>query len=294
MDVALVTCAALPGLHADDRHLLRALRAGGVDAEPVVWEDPHQDWHEPRLAVLRSAWDYSFRRAQFVAWAERVAGCTTLWNSARLVRWNTHKRYLCDLAARGVSVVPTEVLPAGSRVSLAALLDERGWEDAVVKAAVAQSGRYAMTVPRARRAAGQAHLDRLLPSEDMLVQPHVRSVTTTGELSLVFVGERCTHAVRKRAAAGDFRVHDDYGGSVVPEEPDAAALAVARAAIAATGEPLHYARVDLVAGVEGEPMIMEFELVEPELFLRFSAEAAAAFAARIERELDEPEGLRPT
>ena len=285
MDVALVTCAALPGLHADDRQLLHALRAAGVDAEPVVWEDAHQDWCDPRLAVIRSAWDYAFRREAFVAWAERAAGCTTLWNSPRMVRWNTHKRYLCDLAERGVPVVPTVLLPAGSRVALAALLKERGWEDVVLKAAVAQSGRYAMAVPRARRAAGQAHLERLLPTEDMLVQPHVASVANTGELSLVFVDGRCTHAVRKRAAAGDFRVHDDYGGSVAPEEPDDAALAVAEAAIIAVGEPLHYARVDLVAGAEGEPLIMEFELVEPELFLRFSASAVASFVACIEREL---------
>jgi glutathione synthase/RimK-type ligase-like ATP-grasp enzyme len=282
MDVALVTCAALPGLHGDDRHLLHALRAAGLDAQPVVWEDAHEDWGAMRLAVVRSAWDYAFRREQFLAWADRAAARTTLWNSARIVRWNTHKRYLCDLAERGVPVVPTVVLPAGSRVSLETLLEERGWEDAVVKAAVAQSGRYAMAVPRARRAAGQAHLDRLLPAEDMLVQPHVASVATTGELSLVFVDGRCTHAVRKRAAAGDFRVHDDYGGSVAPEEPDEAALAVARAAIAAAGEPLHYARVDLVAGAAGEPMIMEFELVEPELFLRFAPQAVAAFARSIE------------
>ena len=288
MDVALVTCAALPGLHSDDRHLLHALRAAGVDADPVVWGDAHQDWGEPRLVVVRSAWDYSFRREAFVAWAERVAGCTTLWNSAPIVRWNTHKRYLCDLAERGVPVVPTVVLEAGSHVSLETLLAERGWADAVVKAAVAQSGRYAMAVPRDRRAAGQAHLERLVPTEDMLVQPHVPSVATTGELSLVFVDGRCTHAVRKRAEAGDVRVHDDYGGSVVPDEPDDAALAVAQAALAAAGEPLHYARVDVVAGAEGKPMIMEFELVEPELFLRFSPKAVAMFAASIERALGGP------
>jgi glutathione synthase/RimK-type ligase-like ATP-grasp enzyme len=285
MDVALVTCAALPGLHADDRHLLHALRAAGVDAEPVVWEDAHQDWRAPRLAVIRSAWDYAFRREPFVAWAERAASCTTLWNSPRMVRWNTHKRYLCELAERGVPVVPTVLLPAGSPVALATVLDEHGWGDAVLKAAVAQSGRYAMAVPRARRDAGQAHLERLLPTEDMLVQPRVASVETTGELSLVFVDGRCTHAVRKRAAAGDFRVHDDYGGSVVPEEPDDAALALAEAAIAAVGEALHYARVDLVAGADGEPLIMEFELVEPELFLRFSAGAVQRFVACIERAL---------
>jgi glutathione synthase/RimK-type ligase-like ATP-grasp enzyme len=286
MDVALVTCAALPGLHPDDQFLLRALRRAGVDAEPVVWEDRHQDWSEARLVVVRSAWDYSFRRDQFVAWAERTAERTTLWNSARVVRWNTHKSYLCDLAACGVPVVPTIVLHAGSPVSLHQLLDERGWHDAVVKAAVAQSGRYAMAVPRERRAAGQAHLDRLLPAEDMLVQPRIESIATAGELSVTFVDGVFTHAVRKRPAAGDFRVHSDYGGSVEAEDPSPAALAVAGAAIQAAGEPLHYGRVDLVTDRAGDPLIMEFEIVEPELFLEYSAGAVERFTASIMRELD--------
>jgi glutathione synthase/RimK-type ligase-like ATP-grasp enzyme len=275
----------MPGLHPDDRHLLHALRAAGLEAEPAVWEDPHYDWSAARLAVIRSAWDYSFRRDQFVAWAERAARGTTLWNSAPVVRWNTHKRYLCDLAERGVSAVPTVVLEAGSRLELDEILDRHGWGDAVVKAAVAQSGRYALSVPRDQRARGRSHLARLLPHEDMLVQPYLPSVATAGEISLVFVEGECTHAVRKRAAAGDFRVHDDYGGTVDLESPGPAHLATARAALAAVGEPVHYARVDLVEGPAGEPMIMEFELVEPELFFRWSPAAAARFAAAVVRHL---------
>lgn len=283
-----MTCAAMPGLHPDDRELLHALRVSGLNAEPVVWEDPHYDWSATPLAVIRSAWDYSFRRDQFVAWAERAAARTTLWNSAQLVRWNTHKSYLCDLADRGVSVVPTIVLRAGSAVTLDEVLRRQGWDDAVLKAAVAQSGRYALFVPRDARAAGRAHLTRLLPHEDMLVQPYIPSVATTGELSLVFVDGECTHAVRKRAAAGDFRVHDDYGGTVEVEQPREAHLAAARAALAAVGEPVHYARVDLVEGPAGGPMIMEFELVEPELFFRLSPTAVTRFTADILRGLRTP------
>lgn len=285
MDVALVTCAAMPGLHPDDRHLLHALGAAGLEAEPAVWEDPHYDWSAVRLAVIRSAWDYSFRRDQFVAWAERAARSTTLWNSARVVRWNTHKRYLCDLAERGVPAVPTVVVPAGSQTALDQILDAQGWGDAVIKAAVAQSGRYALFVPRDQRARGRSHLARLLPHEDMLVQPYLPSVAAAGEISLVWVEGECTHAVRKRAAAGDFRVHDDYGGTVDLESPGAAQLATARAALAAVGERVHYARVDLVEGPAGEPVIMEFELVEPELFFRWSPAAATRLAAAVARHL---------
>lgn len=263
----------MPGLHSDDRYLLRALREAGLSSEPVVWEDPHQDWGAFKLCVIRSAWDYCWRRDEFVAWAERAAQKTTLWNSAAVVRWNTHKRYLCDLTDRGVPTVPTALLPKGSQVNLARMLEACGWTTAVAKAAVAQSGRYAMLVRPERRQEGQAHLDRLLPHEDMLVQAFVSSVPERGELSLTYVEGQFTHAVRKKGPPGDFRVHDDYGGSVTSEEPTKPQVEAGLRALEAVGEPTLYGRVDLVDGPSGEPLIMEFELVEPELFFRFSPDA---------------------
>jgi glutathione synthase/RimK-type ligase-like ATP-grasp enzyme len=286
MHVGLVTCGALPGLHSDDRHLLVALREAGIDAQPVVWEDPHQDWSEFNLCVIRSAWDYCWRRPDFLRWAELAAARTTLWNSDRLVRWNTHKEYLCDLASHDVPTVPTEVLRTGSHVVMRDAAQKRGWNDIVLKAAVAQSGRYAMRATAPDWPAAQAHLDRLLPHEDMLLQPFVPSVPEQGELSLVFIESEFTHAVRKRAATGDFRVHDDHGGSVTPEAPSEAHLDVARRALAATGEPTLYARVDLVEDDTGELVVMEYEVIEPELFFRFSREAVARFVDGVKRRLE--------
>jgi glutathione synthase/RimK-type ligase-like ATP-grasp enzyme len=280
MTVALATCAALPGLASDDRRLLAALRALGVAAEPAVWEDPLYDWAGLRLCVIRSAWDYAYRRPAFVAWSRRVAAVTALWNPAPIVEWNTHKRYLVDLAGRGVPTVPTIVLPAGSAARLPAVVGGERWEELILKAAVAQTGRHLLRVSATDRARGQAHLDRLLPHEDLLVQPFLGAVMGAGEISLVFIDGAFSHAVRKRPAAGDFRVHADYGGTVVAVEPVAAERAVAEAAIAATGTPLLYARVDLVPGKNG-PVVMELELVEPDLFLGHAPDAAERLARAI-------------
>ncbi len=280
MTVALATCAALPGLASDDRSLLGALRALGVAAEPAVWEDQLYDWAGLRLCVIRSAWDYAYRRPAFVAWSRRVAAVTTLWNPAPIVEWNTHKRYLVDLAARGVPAVPTIVLPAGSAPRLSEVVAGRGWDAVILKAAVAQTGRHLLRVDSTERPRGQAHLDRLLPHEDLLVQPFLPRVTDAGEVSLVFIDGAFSHAVRKRPAAGDFRVHDDYGGSVAAVEPASAERAVAEAAIAAAGTPLLYARVDLVPGPAG-PVVMELELVEPDLFLGYAPGAAERLARAI-------------
>lgn len=280
MTIALATSAALPGLSADDRLLLHALRARGLAAEPVVWEDPHYDWAAVTLCVVRSTWDYAYRRREFLAWAQRVADALPLWNPLPIVVWNTHKQYLVDLGTNGVPTVPTRMLPAESRTTLANVCDEEGWDEVILKAAVAQTGRYLMRVPADQRDAGQHHLDRLLPSEDMLVQPFLPGVTAEGETSLVYVDRAFSHAVRKRPAAGDFRVHDDFEGSVAPVTPTPAQLEVAAAALAAVDEPLLYARVDLVPGPDG-PVIMELELVEPALYLATAQGAAERLAAAV-------------
>lgn len=280
MDIALATSAALPGLSSDDRLLLLALLRAGVDAEPVVWEDPYYEWGDVRACMVRSAWDYAFRRDAFVRWARSVGNRTPLWNSAAVVEWNTHKRYLLDLAAAAVPVVPTRVLTSGTPVDLAALLDETGWDRAVLKAAVAQTGRYLMAVDRDAVSAGQRHLDRLLPHEDMLLQPYLESITTNGEVSLVFLEGELSHAAVKRAPSGDFRVHDDFGGTLDLHTPSDAEVAVGRAALAAVEEPLLHARVDLVNGDDG-PLVMELELVEPDLYFRVAAGSADRCAAAI-------------
>jgi glutathione synthase/RimK-type ligase-like ATP-grasp enzyme len=280
MTVALATSAALPGLAPDDRLLLKALRARGLAAEPVVWEDRHYPWPAATLCVIRSAWDYAYRRQEFLAWVERVAGAIPLWNPAPVVVWNTHKRYLVDLTARGVPTVPTRVLPAGSRVTVRALREETGWGDLILKAAVAQTGRYLMRVPGDREAEGQRHLDRLLPAEDMLAQPFLPGVTQDGETSLIYVDGAFSHAAHKRPAAGDFRVHDDFDGSLDAVTPSAAQREVAEAALTAVGAAVLYARVDLVPGRDG-PVVMELELVEPDLYLATAPGAAERLAAAV-------------
>ncbi|HET7038767.1 MAG TPA: hypothetical protein VFH97_02705 [Gemmatimonadales bacterium] len=284
MTLALATSAALPGLSADDRHLLLALRRMRVATEPAVWEDPHYSWKSARACVIRSCWDYAYRRAAFLGWARQVAHDVPLWNSAAMVEWNTHKRYLVDLAERGVPTVPTRVLHAGPPSRLSALLEETGWRDVILKAAVAQTGRYLLRVPPGGTAAGQRHLHRLQPHEDMLMQPFLPGVTAEGETSIVFVEGEMSHAVRKRAAAGEFRVHDDYGGTVEPVTPTAAQLDVATRAVLAAGEPLLYARVDLVPGPSG-PVVMELEVVEPDLFFGHAPGSAGRLAEAIRARL---------
>ena len=233
----------------------------GVVAEWVAWEDPSADWSRYGAVWIRSTWNYTEHHAAFLHWLDAVGATTDLWNPASVIRWNSHKSYLLDLASRGVDVVPTALVRDGEPLELDRLLDERGWTDAVVKPAVSVGAIGASRVHRADAPVWtpEPHLG------DLLVQPLMAGVAE-GETSMIAIDGRVTHAVRKIPAAGDFRVHVQYGGREVAHEPEPAELELAARALEAVGQPLLYGRVDCVATADG-PRLMELELIEPSLFL---------------------------
>ncbi len=287
MRVALATCAALPDLDADDLPLLHALTARGVAARPVVWDDPDVDWSREDAVVIRSTWDYATQRDHFVAWAREVAGAVPLFNGADVVAANTDKTYLRDLAAQGTPTVETRWLTRGDAVDLAAVLADAGWTAAVVKPTVSAGGRETLRIGTGDTVAGQALVDRLLAAGDAMVQRYLPGVEHDGELSIVFVGGVATHAVRKRPAAGDFRVQERFGGSWTGADATADELAVARAALTACADDVLYARVDLLPAPDG-PRVVEVELVEPSLYLTAVPHAAGRLADALLARLGRP------
>ncbi|MGX7675074.1 ATP-grasp domain-containing protein [Plantactinospora sp. DSM 117369] len=285
--VALITCSELPGLDPDDRLLLDPLAERGIRVEAAVWDDPDVDWAGYALAVLRSPWDYPTRHAEFVAWTETVP---RLANPADLVRWNTDKRYLRELAEAGLPTVPTTWLdPADDW----ALPPEPG--EYVVKPVVGagslDTGRYDLADAEHRQLAA-THVKRLQAAGRwVMVQPYLTAVDTAGETSLLFVagpdGLRFSHAIRK----GPMLVGPDYGveglfrpEQITPRTPAEPEIAVAERVLAALpggpGRPL-YARVDLIPGPAGAPVLVEVELTEPSLFLAHDPGAAGRLADAI-------------
>jgi hypothetical protein len=264
--VALATCRDLPELDPDDRPLAAALRARGLEVEVALWDDPDYDWGGARIVLLRSTWDYFRRLPDFLAWAERVARATTLLNPLEAVRWNLDKRYLVELAGRGAPVVPTLLLERGARVDLAALLAERGWRDFVLKPAVSADSWETYRLDADRLEEASAHLARLLPERDLLVQPFLAAVESNGERCLVFLDGRFSHAVRKNPLTRGGRWAGLPEGVPVEAERDELDAA-ARVLAACPFDALLYARVDLVRGAGGEPLLLELELAEPTLFL---------------------------
>lgn len=268
-------------IHREESLLADPLRRHGLSVLRADWADPSIDWSRVRCAVLRSTWDYFERFPEFSAWLEQVSARTRLINDARLVRWNIDKHYLADLARAGVEVVPTRYVEQGEKADLVELAGACGWEAIVVKPAVSGAARLTFRASgREEIAALQPTFDRCAAAEAMLVQPFLPEITTQGELSLIVIGGKTTHAIRKTAKAGDFRVQDDHGGTAHPYEPSGAEIAFAEKAVAACPmEPL-YARVDFVMAPDG-PRLMELELIEPELFFRFCPSSAERLAESV-------------
>ncbi|GAA1858319.1 hypothetical protein GCM10009687_26770 [Asanoa iriomotensis] len=266
--------------------MLAPLAAHGVAAEPAVWDDPGVDWAAYDLVVLRSPWDYAPRRAEFVAWA---AARGNLANPADVVTWNTDKRYLSELAAAGVPVIPTTVVePSGGLPAGLA-------GDVVVKPAIGagsvDAGRYRLP---AEADAFEAHLKRLTDAgRTALVQPYLAAIDAVGETALVYLnagdGLRFSHAARKGAmlTGPDEGVTGLYKEERIdPAEASAAQLAVAERALDTVPggrDRLLYARVDLVPDDTGAPTLIELELTEPSLFFGTSGGAADRFAAAVVR-----------
>jgi glutathione synthase/RimK-type ligase-like ATP-grasp enzyme len=257
------------------------LRAHGLRVARRSWSDPAFDWSTTRTAILRSTWDYFHRFTEFRAWLERARRVTRLINDPALVDWNLDKHYLADLAAAGADVVPTHYAEQGDTEALASIMARQGWHEVVFKPAISGAARLTYRVDLSGCAAMEPVFAHCVADEAMLVQPFLPDVLVDGELSLIVIGGRCTHAVRKRARPGDFRVQDDHGGTVHPHLPTRDETAFAEAAVASCPAMPAYARVDAVRDRAGRLSVMELELVEPELFFRYHEPAARALADEV-------------
>jgi glutathione synthase/RimK-type ligase-like ATP-grasp enzyme len=270
MKLRIATCMKLPEVDVDEAPLAAALAADGFDAQLLAWDDPHADWDANIPTIIRSTWNYALHVDAFLAWIDRVSHAP-LFNPRDVIAGNLHKRYLLELAARGVPVIPTTLVERGATCALPA-------GKIVIKPEVG-GGSLGVRVFETGDPEAPQHLAALTARGAALVQPYLRSVDGYGERSIVMIDGELSHAIRKTARFSGDSEKIDGPFPIAGDE-----RAVAEAALAPYGD-LVYARVDLARDEHDAPMVMELELVEPSLFFTRGAGAAERYVAGLRRRL---------
>lgn len=266
--------------------IVDALKQKGLTVQTKSWDDSSYDWSQTRAVVFRTIWDYFERFEEFSVWMERVKTQTQLINSHELVQWNIDKHYLQDTEKKGIAIVPTAFVDTGYYQSIEAVCSAKGWSDVVIKPAIAGGAFHTYKVLESERADYEALFKSLVAERDMLIQPYIKSIATRGEASLMIFNGEYTHAILKKAKAGDYRVQDDWGGTVHPYTPSDEEIAFAKACFAACPSKPVYGRADILWDEDGRILLGELEIIEPELWVRHAPESAIVFAQGILAQLE--------
>ena len=301
--IALATCAALPDLDPDDAPLVAALRERGLEVESPVWNAADVDWSSYDAVVVRSTWDYTDRPRDFRWWAQRVSQSSRLINPAQVLTWNIDKIYQRAMEAAGLPIVPTIWMdPARNFDARAIHTRFPAFGEFVIKPTISagsrDTGRYDASQTPSRALAIQ-HVKHLLDAgRHVMVQRYLKQVDTVGETALVYFDGELSHAVRKAPLLdGPYRKGDADGvlykeEVMAPREASEAELALGRRVVDALPElvpgveqPLAYTRVDLIPDDEGNPVVLELELIEPSFFFAQAPEAVQRFADAVVRRL---------
>lgn len=267
----------------EDQIVREALEKLGMNIERISWSDPNFDWSSTRYILFRTTWDYFDRFAEFSDWLNKVSQLTTLLNSEKIIRWNIDKHYLLDLQEAGIHICETYFIEKGSNDSLQDLVNQYNLDTFVIKPCISAGAFHTYKIRKDDIANYENLFKKLLTEYSIMLQPFQHNIVTKGELSLMVMNGKYTHGILKKAKAGDFRVQDDYGGTVHDYQATPEEIAYAENAVKSCPEMPIYARVDVFLDNQNKLALAELELIEPELWFRNHPEAADELAKGIQQ-----------
>ncbi len=272
-------------LVTEDALIANALGKYGLKVIRLAWSDPKFDWSSTKAVLFRTTWDYFDDFSRFSNWLNEVSKATTLINSEALIRWNIDKHYLQDLQNNGVHIAETLFIEQDTPRTLEEWHTETQWKETVLKPCISGGGRHTYRLNASNIIEHEAIFEELIASEAMMLQPFQYRIVSEGEVSMMVFNGQFTHAILKKAKAGDFRVQDDFGGSVHDYEPTHAEIEFAIQTVNACNELPLYARVDIFNDNNGKIALAELEIIEPELWFRNHPEAALVLAKATKEKL---------
>lgn len=270
----------------EDVLVKQALENKGLRVARINWDNPDFNWKQTRYIIFRTTWDYFNRFDEFSEWLKKVSTQTKLINPLKTILWNLDKHYLRDLEMKGIRIPHTVFIDPGEKRSLAEIVKTTGWKELVIKPAISGAARHTYRLNQENLYKHEAIFKELIENESMLLQEFQEQIITKGEVALMLFGGKFTHAVLKKAKQGDYRVQDDFGGSVYEYTPTAEEISFAEKTVAACEPVPVYARVDVIWDNQNQLCVSELELIEPELWFRTYPAAAYAFADEIVKHIE--------
>ena len=264
----------------EDQLIQSELERVGVSSKRVAWDD---DFNPSlfRFSLFRTTWNYFEKLDQFYDFLNNCRGKTKFINPLDSIIWNLDKNYLTELEKAGINIVKTYITKKSSPLSLLSITQQHNWGDIVIKPRVSAAAWNTHFVKKNNLQKKESLFQELVQKYDMMVQPFQENIISFGELSLMMVNGVLTHAVLKRAKHGDFRVQDDFGGSVEPYVPTKDQIVFAENVLQKIPFNCLYARVDVVLDNNNQLALSELELIEPEMWFRYNREAAVKLAEGI-------------
>ena len=292
-DITLLTCRAyykpdnitpyIQNILLEQELLKSAFESQGLKVDITYWDNPSYEWQQTKSVLFRTVWDYFERFDEFWDWLEQVKTKTRLINSYELIKWNIDKHYLKDLKNNDIQVVPTYFADRGNNISLQEIANSKDWRHIVIKPAISASAFNTYKITNDEIEQKEQLFHELLQTHDMLVQPFFPTISELGEASLMVFGGKFTHAILKKAKAGDFRVQDDFGGTVHDYNPTQEEIKFAEKVFqSCTSLPI-YGRVDIVWDSNKHIYLSELEIIEPELWIRNRPESANKIAEAVNK-----------
>ena len=292
-DITLLTCRAyykpdnitpyIQNILLEQELLKSAFESQGLKVDITYWDNPSYEWQQTKSVLFRTVWDYFERFDEFWDWLEQVKTKTRLINSYELIKWNIDKHYLRDLKNNDIQVVPTYFADRENNISLQEIANLNDWKHIVIKPAISASAFNTYKITNDEIEQKEQLFHELLQTHDMLVQPFFPTISELGEASLMVFGGKFTHAILKKAKAGDFRVQDDFGGTVHDYNPTQEEIKFAEKVFqSCTSLPI-YGRVDIVWDSNKHIYLSELEIIEPELWIRNRPESANKIAEAVNK-----------
>ena len=283
----LETDAYISNVLREDELVINALEGKDLSVIKKDWNDPNFNWNNTRSVLFRSTWDYFDNFEQFKKWFDKTRNTCLMINSSETIEWNLDKHYLLDLQKHEIPIPNSEFIQRESSFDLSLLMQEKNWNEIVVKPTISGAAKNTYRLKKEDINLFDSTWKKLIYQEDFIVQEFQNNVITKGEVAMMVIGGKYTHAVLKKAKEGDFRVQDDFGGSIAKYSPSEKMVKLAEQCTRIISPIPSYARVDIIWDNSGDLAVSELELIEPELWFRLNPNAAQKLAEHIDLILSE-------